>query len=91
MTEQQSEIYELQTMLRLIAQTDGTIPLVNPDGIFGSETERSVLAFQSNMACLQRESWISVRGTPSAMHTEYRKVSCVAVLLFSLFRETIMK
>ena len=49
MTEKQTEIYELQTMLRLIAQTDGTIPSVNPDGIFGSETERSVLAFQSNM------------------------------------------
>ena len=45
----QGEIYELQTMLRLIAQTDNTIPLVNPDGIFGPETERAVLAFQSNV------------------------------------------
>ena len=49
MSEKQNEIYELQTMLRLIAQTDGTIPLINPDGIFGPETERAVLAFQSNM------------------------------------------
>ena len=46
---QQAEIYELQTMLRLIAQADGSIPLVNPDGIFGPETERAVLSFQSNM------------------------------------------
>ena len=46
---QQGEIYELQVMLRLIAQTDHTIPLVNPDGIFGPETERAVLVFQSNI------------------------------------------
>ena len=45
----QGEIYELQTMLRLISQTDSTVPLVNPDGIFGPETERAVLAFQSNV------------------------------------------
>lgn len=49
MTEKQSEIYELQSMLRLIAQTDNSIPLINPDGIFGPETERAVLDFQSNM------------------------------------------
>ena len=49
MTEKQNEIFELQTMLRLIAQTDSSVPLVNPDGIFGPETERAVLAFQSNM------------------------------------------
>ena len=49
MTETQNEIYELQAMLRLISQTDGTVPLINPDGIFGPETERAVLAFQSNM------------------------------------------
>lgn len=49
MTEKQNEIYELQTMLRLISQTDDTIPIVNPDGIFGAETQRAVLTFQSNM------------------------------------------
>lgn len=45
----QAEIRELQTILRLLSQTDRTIPAVNPDGIFGPETERAVLAFQSNM------------------------------------------
>jgi len=45
----QGEIFELQTMLRLISQTDHTVPSVNPDGIFGPETERAVLAFQSNI------------------------------------------
>ena len=47
MTEQQTEIFELQTMLRLISQTNEAVPSVNPDGIFGPETERAVLAFQS--------------------------------------------
>ena len=45
----QAETHELQTMLRLLAQTDSSIPAVNPDGIYGAETERAVIAFQSNM------------------------------------------
>ena len=52
-SKKQAEIYELQTMLRLLAQTDGSIPSVNPDGIFGPETERAVLAFQGNMGLPQ--------------------------------------
>ena len=48
MTEKQTEIFELQTMLRLISQTNESVPSVNPDGIFGPETERAVLAFQSS-------------------------------------------
>ena len=48
MTEKQNQIFELQTMLRLISQTDASLPSVNPDGIFGPETESAVLAFQSN-------------------------------------------
>lgn len=36
----------LQTMLRVIAEADGTIPTVVPDGIYGQQTLRSVSAFQ---------------------------------------------
>ena len=64
------EIYELQTMLRLLAQTDGSIPLVNPDGIFGPETERAVLAFQSNMGL--SPTGIVDFGTWTAITTAYR-------------------
>ena len=61
----QAEIQELQTMLRLLAQTDNSIPLVNPDGIFGTETERAVLAFQTNMGLsptgiVDFETWTSI-------------------------------
>ncbi len=51
MTQQENrraEIYELQTMLRLLSQTNPNLPSVNPDGIYGAETEKAVLAFQSN-------------------------------------------
>ena len=44
-----AEIMELQNMLRIIAKADGSIPLVNPDGIFGHETEAAVIAFQKDV------------------------------------------
>lgn len=36
----------LQTMLRVIAEADGTIPSVVPDGIYGQSTISAVSAFQ---------------------------------------------
>lgn len=39
-------IRSLQTMLRVIALDDPTIPLVVPDGIYGKNTLRAVTAFQ---------------------------------------------
>ncbi|MBQ7309143.1 MAG: peptidoglycan-binding protein [Clostridia bacterium] len=45
--DRRTEIYELQTMLRLLSQTDPAIPAINADGIFGAETENAVLAFQT--------------------------------------------
>ena len=40
-------IRSLQTMLRVIAAADGTIPQVVPDGIYGPDTEAAVTAFQA--------------------------------------------
>ena len=39
-------IRSLQTMLRVIAEDDGSIPTVVPDGIYGQETITAVSAFQ---------------------------------------------
>lgn len=39
-------IRSLQTMLRIIAEDDNHLPTVVPDGIYGSETEVVVSAFQ---------------------------------------------
>lgn len=39
-------VRSLQTMLRVIAEADGSIPSVVPDGIYGQRTMNSVAAFQ---------------------------------------------
>lgn len=39
-------VRSLQTMLRVIAEADGTIPTVVPDGIYGQRTLNAVTAFQ---------------------------------------------
>ncbi len=46
-TDRKSEIMELQNMLRILSESGSSIPLVNPDGIFGPETEAAVVAFQT--------------------------------------------
>ena len=46
MAEPTKEIYELQYMLRKIAQITGEIPLVNTDGIYGADTRETVRYFQ---------------------------------------------
>ncbi len=44
------EIYELQQMLRRIAQTEHFKPILNPDGIYGKETADAVREFQRRAA-----------------------------------------
>lgn len=39
-------VRSLQTMLRTVAKAGAPIPFIIPDGIFGSETEAAVAAFQ---------------------------------------------
>lgn len=39
-------IRSLQTMLRVIAESDRTLPSVIPDGIYGQQTVSAVIAFQ---------------------------------------------
>ena len=44
-TARQDEIYELQSKLRKIAQTNKNMKVIAPDGIFGTETETAVKEF----------------------------------------------
>ena len=46
MAEPSKEVYELQYMLRKIAQITGEIPLVGTDGIYGADTRKAVRIFQ---------------------------------------------
>lgn len=62
MTEQETNIRTLQTMLRVIASATNEIPSVIPDGIYGPQTEASVRAFQSAAGlpvtgCVDEETW----------------------------------
>lgn len=65
MTEKQKAIHEAQGYLRNISRTFGDIPLLIPDGIFGEETEKTVLAFQKKQGLEQTgiinyETWIEI-------------------------------
>ena len=44
--DEKADIYELQTYLRYLSRYIKDIPLVNPDGIYGPETQNAVNAFQ---------------------------------------------
>lgn len=46
MAEPTKEVYELQYMLRKIAQITGELPLINTDGIYGAQTREAVRIFQ---------------------------------------------
>ncbi len=53
-------------MLRVIARCDPSIPTVNPDGIFGRQTEKAVKAFQRKHGLPQTgavdyETWCAIR------------------------------
>ncbi len=63
-----TEITELQNMLRVIAQADGNLPLLNADGIFGEKTEEAVIAFQTLAGLtpngmVDRETWDAIFRT----------------------------
>ena len=65
MTEKQKAIHEAQGYMRNISQVFGDIPLLIPDGIFGEETEKTVLAFQKKQGLEQTgiinyETWTEI-------------------------------
>ena len=78
-----AEIYELQTMLRLLSRTDPTLPTVNPDGIYGAETQKAILTFQSNMGL--SPSGIVDFGTWTAITNAYRNALRLTQRGFALF------
>lgn len=47
-TNESENIAELQRYLREIYHADSSVPLVNPDGIYGDETRESVRRFQTD-------------------------------------------
>ena len=65
MTEKQRAIYEAQGYLRNISRTFGEIPLLIPYGIYGEDTEKTVLAFQQKggleeTGIINYETWTAI-------------------------------
>lgn len=65
MTEKQKAIYEAQEYLRNISRAFDEISLLTPDGIFGEETEKAVLAFQKKQGLeetgiINYETWTAI-------------------------------
>lgn len=46
MYDRRQNVFELQSGLRYLHSIEESIPLINPDGIFGNETTEAVLAVQ---------------------------------------------
>lgn len=62
-------IRSLQTMLRVLAEDDASLPTVVPDGIYGSGTMQAVAAFQRKSGL--PATGITDQKTWDAIYTEY--------------------
>ena len=70
-------VFELQQFLRYIAQYYDEIPTVNPDGIYGTETQNSVKAFQKRFGLAETgmtdaSTWDMIRAVYSKLQRQNR-------------------
>lgn len=70
-------VFELQRFLRYIAQYYNDIPTVNPDGIYGTETENAVRAFQKRFGLeetgtAEAATWDMIRSVYSTLERQNR-------------------
>ena len=82
MTEKQRAIYEAQGYLRNISRAFGEIPLLIPDGIFGEETENTVLAFQKKQG-LAENGIINYETWTELVKENDRAVFAVSEVIFA--------
>ena len=69
----QDAIFNLQTYLRTISFTDERIPRVPIDGIFDTETEKAVAAFQRTRGL--EETGIVDKLTWDAIYNEFKRIN----------------
>lgn len=78
-----ANITELQGYLREIAQANGNIPEVIPDGIYGSETADAVKAFQREYGLpvtgeVDETTWKLIYSTYKGIRTFYSTLETIA-------------
>ena len=79
-------IRSLQTMLRVLAEDDRTLPSVVPDGIYGPETITAVSAFQRRMGLpvtgiANQETWEAIVETYESALIRVDKATPIEVIM----------
>ena len=79
-------IRSLQTMLRVIAENDRTLPSVIPDGIYGADTVNAISAFQRRSALpvtgvADQDTWEAVAAAYELALIEVAEAEPLAIIL----------
>lgn len=79
-------IRSLQTMLRVIAEDDRTLPSVVPDGIYGQETITAVSAFQRRMGLpvtgvTDQQTWEAIVRAYDAAYVRIHKATPIEIIM----------
>ncbi len=79
-------IRSLQTMLRVIAEDDRTLPTVVPDGIYGQETITAVSAFQRRnglpvTGVADQQTWDAIVKTYEAAFVRVHKAEPIEIIM----------
>lgn len=79
-------IRSLQTMLRVIAEDDPTLPTVVPDGIYGQETITAVSAFQRRNAIpvtgvADQQTWDAIVKAYEAAFVRVHKAEPIEIIM----------
>lgn len=79
-------IRSLQTMLRVIAEDDRTLPTVVPDGIYGQETITAISAFQRRnglpvTGVADQQTWDAIVKTYEAAFVRVHKAEPIEIIM----------
>ena len=79
-------IRSLQTMLKVLAQDDATLPDLVPDGIYGQETANAILAFQRKnglptTGVADQATWDSIVPAYEAAYIRVGKAEPIEIIM----------
>ena len=79
-------VRSLQTMLRVLAEQDGSLPTVIPDGIYGPTTMQAVAAFQRNAnlpgtGTVDETTWNRMVDSYDTAITDINQAAAIEILI----------